>query len=307
MANFSKNGYFSELIQVSCTASLHGNFYVYSLAALNVLLSITASLGNILILIALQKESSLHPPSKLLFRGLTLTDLLVGIFVQPLLAVQLITIANHQLQLCYTVVSTNDIPARSRSAVSLCTLTAISVDRLLALLLGLRYRQTVTLRRTRGTVIFIWILNIAVSSLRILSRTIISWASSALIYSLLVTSAFCYIKIYLTLRHHEVEMQDNAHQGQANEEGIPMNVARYRKTVTSSLWVQVTLIACYLPFGILTALSNPFTLSHNLATKIAITLILLNSSLNPILYCWKMRGVRQAVKDMVRQFLPLSC
>ena len=208
-----------------------------SLAALNGLLSITASLGYILILIALQKESSLHPPSKLLFRSLTLTDLLVGVFVQPLLAVQLITIANHQLQLCYTVVSTNDIPARSLSAVSLCTLTAISVDRLLALLLGLRYRQTVTLRRTRGTVIFIWILNIAVSSLRILSRTMISWASSALIYSLLVTSAFCYIKIYLTLRHHEVEMQDHAHQGQDNEEGIPMNVARYRKTVTSSLWV----------------------------------------------------------------------
>jgi len=122
MANFSKDGYLSQLIQVSCTASLHGNLYVYPLAALNVLLSITASLGNILILIALQKESSLHPPSKLLFRCLTVTDLLVGVFVQPLVAAQLIFIANHQLQLCYTVVSTSDIAGRSLSAVSLCTL-----------------------------------------------------------------------------------------------------------------------------------------------------------------------------------------
>ena len=309
MANFTKNRYFFELIgQVTCTASLHGDFYLYSLAALNIFLSMTASLGNILILVALRKESSLHPQSKLLFRCLALTDLFVGVSAQPLFTVQLMSIAHQRLQLCYIVANINDIAGRSLIAVSLCTLTAISVDRLLVLLLGLRYRQKVTLRRMRGTVISMWILNIALSScLRLLSRAIISWVTSALIYTLLVTSDFCYMKIYLSLRRHEVKMQDHVHQGQRNRGGIALNIARYRKTVSAALWVQLTLVACYLPYGIAAPIAHPYTSSHNLFTRLTLTLLLLNSSLNPFLYCWKMRGVRQAMKETIKQLCSCSC
>ena len=49
-------------------------------------------------------------------------------------------------------------------SVSLLTLTAISVDRLLALLLGLRYRQVVTLKRTCINAFGFWILSIVGSS-----------------------------------------------------------------------------------------------------------------------------------------------
>ena len=45
-------------------------FQSISFSAFNILLSITATLGNSLILVALHKESSLHPPSKLLYRCL---------------------------------------------------------------------------------------------------------------------------------------------------------------------------------------------------------------------------------------------
>ena len=57
-----------------------------SFSAINILLSITATLGNSLILAALHKESSLHPPSKLLYRCLATTDLLVGLVTQPVAA-----------------------------------------------------------------------------------------------------------------------------------------------------------------------------------------------------------------------------
>ena len=54
-----------------------------SFSAVNILLSITGILGNCLILVALRKESSLHPPSKLLYRCLATTDLLVGLVNHP--------------------------------------------------------------------------------------------------------------------------------------------------------------------------------------------------------------------------------
>ena len=59
------------------------------LTALNIFLSITVSLGNALILIALHVETSLHPPTKLLFRCLAITDLCFGVFSQSLFSVLL--------------------------------------------------------------------------------------------------------------------------------------------------------------------------------------------------------------------------
>ena len=193
-------------------------------------------MGNILILAALHKESSLHPHSKLFFRCLTATDLLVGVCSEPLFVIQLFSIALQQLQVCYTIVSLNDVVGKSLSAVSLCTLTSIGVDRLLALLLGLRgYRHTVTLMRTRGLVICFWILSVFISCLnRFLSEhTITARVYSAIIYLLLGISAFCYTKIYLKLRHRQAK--GHAHQGRLNGGRIPPNIARYRKTVTTAL------------------------------------------------------------------------
>ena len=62
----------------------HQESFLFS--AVHILLSITAFLGNTLILVVLHKETSLHPPSKLLYRCLATTDLLVGLVNQPLYA-----------------------------------------------------------------------------------------------------------------------------------------------------------------------------------------------------------------------------
>ena len=304
MANFTKEGGYRAIQVVACWASIHGNHYLYSLASMNILLAICASLGNILIFVALRKESSLFPTSKLLFRCLTATDLLVGVFSQPLFVIQLFSIAHQREELCYTVVSLNEIAGNSFSGVSLYTLTTISVDRLLALLLGLRYKQTVTLRRMRCIVICFWILSISFCALRrFWEHAVITNVISALIYSLLGISAISYIKIYLTLRRHQTDIENRARQEQPHREGTPLNIARYRKTVSTALWVQMTLVACYLPYGIVCAVAHitKYSPSHNLAVRIAITLVYLNSTLNPFLYCWKIRGVRQAVRDTIGQ------
>ena len=42
------------------------------------------------------------------------------------------------------------------------------------------------------------------------------------------------------------------------------------------------------------------------ARQVALTLIMLNSSLNPVLYCLKIRDVRQAVKITLRQLCCLG-
>ena len=126
------------------TAGIHQKL-IY-LSAVNIFLSLTAFLGNTLILLALHKESSLHPPSKLLYRCLATTDLCVGLVFQPLGATSWMSGDHEHWSLCRYASDAGYITGYALCSVSLLTLTAISVDRLLALSLGLRYRQVVTLK-----------------------------------------------------------------------------------------------------------------------------------------------------------------
>ena len=128
------------------------------LSALNIFLSITAFLGNTLILVALHKETSLHPPSKLLYRNLAIVHLCAGIIAEPLAVTYFTSVVKEK----WYIIMVNHL-GYTLCSESLLTLTAISVDRLLALLLGLRYRQIVTFKRTCITAFGFWILSIECS------------------------------------------------------------------------------------------------------------------------------------------------
>ena len=289
-----------QMVCSAFTAGIHGQLTFISV--LNIFLSITAFLGNALVLVALRKESSLHPPSKLLLRNLATTDLCVGLIAEPLYVAYLMSEVNEHWNICWFVMVTGFIVGSFLCFVSLLTLTAISVDRLLALLLGLRYRQVVTLKRTYVTVITFWIVSTVFSTMYVWNDLITILYVIIVISLCLVTSIFSYTKIFLTLRRRQNQVQDQAQQpNQANQ----LNIARYRKAVFTALWLQLTLVACYLPDNVVKALVTKMGLSSSVyvAWNYAITFLYLNSSLNPILYCWKIDEVRQAVKDTIRQVL----
>jgi len=130
MANVTENvGCMTGL----CVMMTHQKI-VYS--ALNSILAVIALLGNVSVIAALQKVSSLPPPSKLLLGCLACTDLCVGMITQPLFAVFLASPEDSLAQNC--IFNIFNSLAALFAGVSLLTLTAISVDRLLALLMGLR-------------------------------------------------------------------------------------------------------------------------------------------------------------------------
>ena len=282
-------------------AAIHGQLSF--IAVLNAFLSITAFLGNVLVLVALRKDSSLHPPSKLLLRSLAVTDLCAGLFSEPLYVIFLVTVVNEHWNVCRYIQVTFYATATILTYSSLLTLTTISVDRLLALLLGLRYRQVVSLKRTRLIIMTFWVLSAGVATLRFFYNFPITSRYEAIVMSLcLITSACSHTKIFLTLRRHQSQVQGHAQQSNQRSE---LNIARFRKAVSTALWLQLTLIVCYLPLLISTNLfrKSERSSSYVVALSYTITLIFLNSSLNPILYCWKIDEVRLAMKETVRQIL----
>ena len=147
-----------------------------------------------------------------------------------------------------------------------------------------------------------WVLSIVEASTLFLNLRITSWCLYIGIAVCLVTTIFAYAEIFVTLRHNQIHVQNHAAQGQPSQ-AIPLNIARYRKAVYSSLWVQGTLVICYLPHVIVVALTLHRGMSSSLyrAWQFTTTSVYLNSPLNPFLYCWKIREVRQAVKLTLKQ------
>jgi len=262
------------------SVGLHG--HLTFLSVLNSFLSVTAFLGNALILNALRKESSLHPPSKLLLRSLVTTDLCVGLIAEPLTVIFLMAVVKENWSICHYAFVTSLITGYTLCGVSVGTLTAISVDRLLALLLGLRYRQVVTLKRTYVIVFTLWLLPAVFSSMHFWNPLITTLFGITYIPLCRAVSFFSYTKIFETLRRHQYQVQ--AHVQRPNQTN-QLNIARYKKEVSSAIWLQLTLVACYLPYGVAEALQAVCGLSPSLylAWSYAGTLVLLNSSLNPIL------------------------
>ena len=289
-----------------CLAELIGEVKheLIFLLVVNISVSITAFLGNTLILVALQKESSLHPPSKLLYRNLAITDLCVGVIAEPVYVAYFMSVLSDKWDICFYANLLSFFTSFLFSAVSLLTLAVISVDRLLALLLGLRYRQVVTLKRTLMTLIVGWILSIVGTLTYLWDPIVTSWCVKVGLPVCLVTSFVCYVKIFFILRHNQIQVLDQYPQRQQNQP-VPLNIVRYRKAVSAALWVQTTLVVSYLPILITEALKpqREMPLSLYLARQFALTLVLLNSPLNPLLYCWKIREVRRAVQDTIRELL----
>ena len=201
-------------VELLCTPSfgggLHEIFTFFS--AVHILLSITAFLTNSLILVALHKESSLHRPSKLLYRSLATTDLLVGLVAQPLYATYWMSLVQEHWSLCRYAFDAAYITGSALFLTSLMTMTAISVDRLLALLLGLRYKQIVTLKRTYIIVATIWILSLVSSLCALLDDRITFLYRLITIPLCLVISLASYAKIFRTLRYHQVQAEDPVQQ-----------------------------------------------------------------------------------------------
>ena len=273
-----------------------------SFSAVNVLLSITATLGNSLILVALHKESSLHPPSKLLYRCLATTDLLVGLVNQPLYAAYWLSVVYEHWSFCRYARDATVISSYVLCGVSLMTMTAISVDRLLAMLLGLRYKEIVTLRRTHIILAIVWVVCLVAGLFSYLNYRIGLWYRIITIPSCLVISVASYTKIFRALTHHRAQIQDHVQRQPSQPNAL--NMARYRKAVYSALWVQLALVVCYVPqftVEIMISLSTKRFSNLFILHGMANVLVFFNSTLNPFLYCWKISEVRRAVKQTIRQ------
>ena len=265
------------------------NFKI-TICVINAFLSFTALLGNSAILITFWNTSSLYSAANILLASLAVSYLAVGLLVQPL------NIANI-LSGKYAFYFAVSILGPFLTIASFFTVTAIAVDRLLALQLHLRYHAVVTPFRVTCLVIFIWVSAGILTSTKQWIANLSQVIISAMMNTLLIGNFLVYLKIYLVVRRHQRTIQ-HMHQKQgANNENI-LSVKRFKKSAMNTFLVFIFLLFCYLPSSFIVYLAfTGVTISRDVFA-IAFSLIFLNSSFNPLLYCWRDREIRTAVKQL---------
>jgi hypothetical protein len=286
-------------------------FLVLSSVA-SVLSSIPTVFLNALVLVGIYKTPSLHTQSNFLLFGLALSDVGAGLLVMPSTFVLcLVHIHDNLIHFWCGFRWILNYCLPFFSGVSCMTVTAISIDRMIALHFHLRYEAIVTNTRTISSLVVIWITVFLISLLQLWSVELLRWISILILLICLVVCIFNNLKIFKILQRHRARIQQQEQQLSANITH-DINMTQRRKTSRNMLWVYGLFVLCYFPIIICGALVNVTSRNVTLTVvySIAFALVFLNSILNPILYTIKMRGIRRAMcrflPGMIRKWLGVS-
>ena len=180
-------------------------------------------------------------------------------------------------------------------------MTAISLDRFLALRYHMLYSNVMTVKRALVTIVGIWLVLVILSCLRIWKRSLLFFAIvGGGIAICFFISIFSYIRIYQIVRHHKLAIRSQ--QRAINRlSADKTNIKQSTKSAINTLIYFICMIFCYLPILVVTiilAFGQPLDSRLHIADTIAF----LNSSINPFLYCWRTQEIRAAVWKTIRQF-----
>ena len=272
----------------------------------NAFLTITAIIFNSVTIQALRKTSSLPKPLRALLLSLAISDLGVGLLGEPFYFGLLVKWLQRD----------NSTDAASTaflftlylfSAASFSGVMALSGDRFLAVHLHLRYQELVTHKRVVVVVISIWLFSALFSLFCLRVSTDISQALVPIIGVVcLVFSAVLYYEIYLAVRRHRNQIHAALQVQQVAQNGEMANADRLKKSAVGTFYVYLVFLLCNFPQFCIFAVVEISGLNTGVKVLFifSTTLLFVNSTLNPVIYCWKMRHIRRAVLDILRNIFP---
>lgn len=282
-------------------------WYILS-CALSGVFSIAATVTNFLVLAAIHRTPSLHSPSNTLLFGLALADLGVGLFVHPLYF-SLITgkLIRNKDVFCEAGIAV-EVIANALCIISLLTVTAVSLDRYLALRLHLRYKELVTIKRAIISIGIIWLIGAFSGTLWLYAPNMVKYNVMIIIVLCLLAAAFSYVKIYRAVTrviHSELTLKC-AMERNENIREQTANMANFKSHALSTFLVYCLIILCYLPYFcvVFVITLTGHSISKRFFYDMTATLVFINSSLNPLVYCWRLQGIRNAVRKTAKLLVP---
>ena len=302
--------YCSQVLDTFSKLVHHSRSSILAFCVSHFTFSLVATLGNLLVIRALIKASTIPANVRRMFISLAFSDLAVGLLPQLMDAIiyavvwKMASGGDNLAFLCPTVLSVLSYFMYSLIAASFLNVTVIAGDRLLAVSLHLRYQELVTARRLTTVLVSVWIISCVFPILYILFPKEIEMVTGIISIIGYALTIVVYVRIYKVVKYHQNQIysQNQLQNAQTRE------AHRQKKAAYNSLFVSVVFLACYFPFFPCTILyeTNTSEISFLVAQVASVFLICLNSSLNPIVYCWRYREIREIVKSTVKKLFHMN-
>ena len=272
--------------------------------SLNCLFSLVACLGNFLTVFTIGKTQELHSPPFILLGCLAVSDLLVGLVCQPIYVAHKIAELEENFAVFCELKIVQFLSGWTTTGVSFFILATVSIDRLLALTLHLRYNAIVTVPRVFQTMFVLWMFVTVIVLLRFWMTNkwfFIPIGLGFLFFSVIMASSW---KIFRIVRRHQHQIKDQD-MAVSHLQNKTMNILKCRKSAATVLYIYGLFLIFYLPYMVLLLVETfiGFSRTVRIAYDYAATAIFINSFLNPVLYCWRISEIRRAVKNIMRRNL----
>lgn len=267
---------------------------------LNGIFALIATSSNTVVLISFWKTPSLRTPQNSLLCWIAFADLLVGALVQPLDVVQRIMEELQKIDMYCSIRLAKNALAWIISSVSFCILTTISVERLVALLKPLHHNTLVTHSSILLLVALYWVLSIVLYVARFAglpNQTFFGMASVVALVNVTI-NVVSYFKIFKVIKRHQRRIHDEAVLSNRLHGKMAATEMKYFKTFTLTVVYIITLVIlyyvpfiCYLVTYTILGFIGPVKLAYICLE----TLSYMNSSVNPFIYSYRLRSIREAI------------
>ena len=153
-------------------------------------------------------------------------------------------------------------------------------------------------------ILFLPIPLIVYRTLHILTGTYCQITNTVIICLLVfcfLTTTLTYLQVFRIIRRHQQQVQANGTLQSVRQPSI--NMAKYKKSVVTVLLILALFYLCYLPFVLNVILLTLWEKSLELITafKVSTLLTFVSAMLNPCLYCWRIREIRDGVRQLSRK------
>ena len=265
-------------------------------ASINLVCSLLATLGNMIILYVMVTKTSLRTASNILLASLSCSDLIVGVFVQPLF----VALRSHEINdihLC-TVKKVYGFAAFFSGILTVMMIGYVSIDRAIAVSYPLRYR-TKDLRKAYLSIVIVqWLstgFGLSLVYAGVLQPDVLYKFTMVLWLLILFVIVACYVQINRAARARRKRIAHMIREQQGTEV-----LAQKQKNKTTMIIVSVYFL-CYVPKIVhkIVAYFGADGTDYLYTAKLAETVLYMNSSLNPCIYFYRTRRIREAIFELL--------
>ena len=273
----------------------------YVLGTVNTIQGLVAFIGNMIVFFVVLGNKRLRTRSNLCLLSLASTDLLVGLIVEPMHALQLF--AGEYRANC-TFNSIRRYLSTVFMGASISSIVLVSYDRYLRLSKTMNYKEHMTKKKIALLLTLCWLIPVMIPFVRYTSETIYSAIILVYVTAVVTAMILCYYFIVRIIKRRTDSLKEGGNVGKYQTQVVKSHI----KVSKAIAVIIICLLITFAPVSIFHGITAICALASRKATistenreicyAVLMTIGLANSAMNPAIYYLRIPEFRNTFKSV---------